>query len=319
MTRRIFCARIAGVLVRNKAGMFFNKINAITEKSSLALRLALFFAFVAMMVALAPRNASAQATSACDPEYMDALEARAWMEAQREIAQNQNLIAKPDSVLEYTCFGNFLGDLADDAKRLFSETTFWGSIPPQVSGSMQTALTDLVGAALSNYLTNNFSHPYVNDRLGVSDGFPSGVGTLGNYTCSEMAKVWNAAHCLHFQNQPDYDGFYTFDWYTSSEPRGRSITGINACTVPTRFAQDFNIAYNSETAPYEVDNANDTAVYKFDKVETFLDRLEPGDCTDPIKTGVVVQRLNFTPASYDDYVCSNPGCHFNPDGNKCEK
>ena len=232
----------------------------------------------------------------------------------REIAQNQNLIAKPDSVLEYTCFQNFLGDLASDAKNLFSETTFWGSIPPQVSGSMQTALQDLVGAALNNYIKNNFAHGYINERISGGTSTPNGVGSLGNYTCSEMAKVWNAAHCLNFQNKPDYDGFYTFDWYTGKDPRGRSITGINACSPPSRFSQDFNIAYNSDTDPYKVDNKNDTTQYKFDAVQTFLDKLKPGSCTDPIATGVTVQRINFDPKSYDDKVCPNPGCHYDPGG-----
>ena len=32
----------------------------------------------------------------CDPEHMDALDARGYIEAQREISQNENLIQKPE-------------------------------------------------------------------------------------------------------------------------------------------------------------------------------------------------------------------------------
>jgi hypothetical protein len=55
------------------------------------------------------QSAPAPAASSCDPAYYDTLQSRAWLEAQREITQNQNLIFKPDSVLQYTCFDKHLG------------------------------------------------------------------------------------------------------------------------------------------------------------------------------------------------------------------
>src|SRR5437016_4882806 len=66
--------------------------------------IATVMAFVSMAMSLITGIARATPTTPCDPEYMDALEARAYLEAQREVAQNQNYILKPDSVLEYTCF-----------------------------------------------------------------------------------------------------------------------------------------------------------------------------------------------------------------------
>ena len=62
---------------------------------------------LAVTILVQPKTACAvgvPAPTSCDPEYMDALEARAYMEAQREIAQNKNLIFKPDSLLDYPCF-----------------------------------------------------------------------------------------------------------------------------------------------------------------------------------------------------------------------
>ena len=72
------------------------------------------FLCVAVMAFSVSLSAYAQPVSPCDPQYMDALEARAWLEAEREISQNKNLIYKPDSVLEYTCFAGFLNEAASN-------------------------------------------------------------------------------------------------------------------------------------------------------------------------------------------------------------
>ena len=65
-------------------------------RSTLAVFSGVFFA------ALLCSSISYAQNSPCDPDYYESLEARAWLEAQREITQNQNLIYKPDSALEYT-------------------------------------------------------------------------------------------------------------------------------------------------------------------------------------------------------------------------
>lgn len=48
----------------------------------------------------------------CDPEFWDVIKDRAWMEAQREITQNWNVIPRPDSVMALGCFNRHLNDLA---------------------------------------------------------------------------------------------------------------------------------------------------------------------------------------------------------------
>ncbi len=79
------------------------------------------------------------APSACDPDYYETLEARAWLEAQREITQNQNLITKPDSVLQYTCFDKHLGALNKAAQEMFSGESEGGSISGGGGGSSSSA------------------------------------------------------------------------------------------------------------------------------------------------------------------------------------
>ncbi|MGH1377552.1 MAG: hypothetical protein ACRBB3_01905 [Alphaproteobacteria bacterium] len=61
----------------------------------------------------------------CDPEFWDVLKDRAWMEAQRELTQNQNLIPRPDSVLEMTCFDSFLDELGSHADSNFPSNPRW--------------------------------------------------------------------------------------------------------------------------------------------------------------------------------------------------
>ncbi|PCK00386.1 MAG: hypothetical protein COA45_00980 [Zetaproteobacteria bacterium] len=61
----------------------------------------------------------------CDPEFMDVLNDRAWMAAQREVTQNQNLIPRPDSVLEITCFDSFLDELGSHADDNFPSDPQW--------------------------------------------------------------------------------------------------------------------------------------------------------------------------------------------------
>ncbi len=48
----------------------------------------------------------------CDPEFWDVMKDRAWMEAQREMTQNWNIIARPDSTMALGCFNHYMNKLA---------------------------------------------------------------------------------------------------------------------------------------------------------------------------------------------------------------
>lgn len=55
----------------------------------------------------------------CDESFYDVLVDRATMEAQRELTQNQNIVPRPDSVLNMTCFDQFLDQQAWYADNFF--------------------------------------------------------------------------------------------------------------------------------------------------------------------------------------------------------
>ena len=65
-------------------------------------------------------SVQAQDRESCDADFMAVLEARATLEGQREIEMAQTILAKPDSVLEYTCFARELRRYKAISNRLFS-------------------------------------------------------------------------------------------------------------------------------------------------------------------------------------------------------
>lgn len=276
----------------------------------------------------APPQALAQAT-ACDPQYMDALEARAWMEAQREISQNQNLIVKPDSVLEYSCFNMFLNVVARDASSMFSETRRWGDIPGLGDTSQDAALTSLVFEAFSGYIEENFPHTYLGGRASA-DASTAGYTNVSSssYVCDDMAVVWQEAKCLNMFDERAFDGFYDFAWYHRNDPRQLpgSSAGFAACEplsdAPFNFDRMQQTAFNNRhtTHVLQTENPNDTTAYNVDNLVTFLNFILPAGtdatadwdtgCAPPIMTGISVQRAGTGTAAYPDAVCPNPGCYY---------
>lgn len=252
------------------------------------------------------------APSPCDPAYYQSLEQRAWLEAQREITQNQNLIFKPDSVLAYTCFQGNLLELGDHADEMFSENTRWGT---DVLGSdqalhMNTALGDLVADALGVYLDGNFTSAsdrrFLGGRSTISRPDPStytDVPNGGSYTCDVMQQVWDISKCYNFQART-HDGFFTFENYAADttgkrmlpEPCGGEPTGLYT-----------NAINESMVAP----------PWPIDTTLTYLDNFDAASCGDPlmppIATGVIVRRTQ-APQQYFEGVCIQPGCHFRPSG-----
>ena len=247
--------------------------------------------------------ASAQfADSPCDTDYYDGLEARAWLEAQREITQNQNLIVKPDSVLEYTCFDGHLAELGDHADEMFSETTRWGTILP--STSMDTALDNLAGSAMTSYINANFEHTFLGGRS--SEDFEAVSGS--SYNCDRMMAVWQDAKCTNFGDR-SHDGFFTLQNYVDDSEDKRQLP--ESCDKPASQWDD-----NMEEALNQEPSASER--WLEDPVETYYNRLFPtsSSCagTESIRTGLVVRQSKSDPEYYNEHICVVPGCFWEPSG-----
>lgn len=278
---------------------------------------AYFFSLAASALLISnPAHATASviADSPCDELYYESLSARAWLEAQREITQNQNLILKPDSVFEYTCFDLMVHELADHAQSMLSETSSYGS--SLGTTAMDNALDNLVLTALENYVSNNYGtynllggHPAAfNEDHNVS----TVSGSPQSYTCNRMATVWNAAKCMNFISNTATDGFFTFDEYAAAATATLDARYLPvACSaVPTSWIS--NIA-----------NALTTGPWTNDDVVTYLSETSPENCSGPscsctgsppIPTGVEVRRSGYSVDVYDEHICLQPGCFYHPGG-----
>ena len=273
---------------------------------------------------------------ACDEEFMDAVEAKGWLDGQREIAQNQNLIYKSDSVLEYTCFQQYMERVAVVAAQSFSEATMWGSVTGISDVSTDVALQQVVGLAFISYLQANFPHTYRGGRLDVvSDpGDPRGEGQV---LCEAMTYVWEQAKCARFMDKSaflgedennDIDGFYEFTWYRNNAPRQLPRQFASCAPAQINFDLTMPVAYNDKQDLHILpeENPNDDQPYIEDPVLSHLQFILPdascGESADPeagpIPTGVrVFLNAQEGDGDYDEHICLNPGCSY--DGEKCTR
>lgn len=171
-----------------------------------------------------PASAQNIAPQPCDSEYWKQLTAKAWLEAEREIMQNQNLIFKPDSVFQYTCFDRFLNINAWEGGDIFVHTAYFGDpiIPRATQYAMEQALSNVVYQSLVTYLSGNYEHTFLGGRTGpnmlgsesIEHTPQSPTGKIsGGYVCQHMSKVWKASKCANFIDNEAFektDGFYPF-------------------------------------------------------------------------------------------------------------
>lgn len=258
------------------------------------------------------------ADNPCDALYYESLSSRAWLEAQREITQNQNLILKPDSVFEYTCFDRMVRELAVHAQDLLSETSSYGQ--PLSSTSMDNALQDLVGQSLISYINGNFGSKTSGSAYNLLFGHVAGTGINHTptsilsgpaYTCNIMERVWNAAKCMNFASNAATDGFFTFAEYAAGPDKRRLPNPAGACP-------DITTAWTNN-----INNALLSGPWTNDPMETYFDLITPTNCAagtcactgDPVPTGVPVRRTGAnTVNDYQEHICLQPGCRYHPGG-----
>ena len=292
-------------------------------------------AFLAAMPA-APTCAQEIEDRACDPEFVDAVESKGWLEAQRETAQNQNLLYKLDSVLEYTCFQQFMETVAVRQGPRFSETQKWRHPAGFSDISTDIALQRVVGFTLVAYLQSNFPHTYMGGRLPVSTDPPPNR-PAGQYLCDAMEYVWREIKCTNFLDKsaftndtPDIDGFYEFTRYAQQDTRRLPPQFASCAPAATNINLTSRSAYNQRQTQFIMpqENPNDEEPYIDDPLVSRLEYILPapgcGEGATPapvaIDTGVMVRRnegglTRNAIADYSEHVCANPGCSY--DGERC--
>lgn len=290
----------------------------------------LALAFCGLMVPVARAAAGDIAEQPCDPKYWDSLTARAWMEAEREIIQNQNLIFKPDSVLEYTCFDKFVNHAAKNAGDIFVHTMYFGKIIiPRGSGeSMEKGLTNVVSTALKAYDDGSFKDsnfmadraPLVNNNGGATNYGQAATASLGSYSCDTMQKIWKTAKCINFIDNEHFkmtDAFYPFKQIKGLD--GTNVAGyqdsFSGANDPRRWPEALKCTGPDQNEWKDKDDIaeNLSEQYKFKQplaqdFQKVRQKIEPGQCGTVIKTGVKV--IVNGQEQGDDGVCTNPGCTY---------
>lgn len=174
--------------------------------------------------------------TSCDPEVMDAIDTRGYIEAQRETMQNQNFILRPDSVLEYSCIDSLLYNFATGVN--FSEIGWIGAIGKLGIFALDQALLSTAIAFLygnlpptipaRGYLAQNFAGPMYGGRAALTDVYIPAIPfipyTAQLSTCNYMQRIWSTAKCMNFMDEENHDGFYDFAWYTGLSPQVSFLT-----------------------------------------------------------------------------------------------
>ncbi len=289
------------------------------------------------------------AAQTCDTEVWRSMEARARLETEREIMQNQNLIFKADSILNYVCFDKLAGHAAANVGSLFTHTSYFGSvvIPWGSPNGMDNAINRTVIDSMRTYITSNFGHAYLGHRAteymsaggttptggsNATPPTPQNANQSTTYSCGEMAKVWATAKCanfLHTNNLAGSDGFYPFINLQAGPGGGTAVAGYETVNDARRYptacgGTPINGSTWLETyrlSRNEIGFGNPNQLYQFGQPlqRNFNDvrqKLEPATCGSPIRTGVTVILGPGASSSgtYQDGICTNPGCTYNRNG-----
>jgi hypothetical protein len=250
----------------------------------------------------------------CDPEYMDTLKQRAWMQAQREIELNANLITKPDSVLNLTCFDQFLNHAAQSVALFNKSKTLKNALTSAVS-------TSLVVGDKYGYVGNGFQFSLLGGSFSGKGNNLSSEVKPGPYgACKKMESVWMAVQCTNMDPNalfPDLEAFATGKdkrrnpKQCAAQPPdtktgwGKALARMRTEAVAEGNEVEINDSSYSDWPSSGIDGY-------FDTVELFHNKWAPqnevGDCADGIPTGVQVIPSSGPP--YNEKICPNPGCYY---------
>ena len=241
-------------------------IFSVFRQKSLSFCLSICLAFV-----FGTGTASAQQVGpGCDPEFMKAIQDKAWMEAQREIMIAQTTIAKPDSVFSLGCFDHWASGLTIS----FGNGSNYG-----YSGK------------ISSYGSSAFNHTHGGGHHTGSNS------TISN--CGAMMSLWNSARGADLDSPSRLlDTLKDISTYN----RGNFPTP----RVPVGFTPKLAKFYDPKVADKSV-GANFDDMKLFAGVTApFSQLVAPNNkCAKGIPTGV---SIDVSGGARPEVICPNPGC-----------
>lgn len=306
-------------------------------------------AFLSLFLINLSQSVVAQiAPSPCDPDYYESLQSRAWLEAQREITQNQNFIRKPDSVLQYTCFDQYINIINTEiAGVIQSQASLrWGAPDPNLSTA---TLDGLLMVPMAEYLQGNFGLSgtvggdagytllggYATTDLGSSPNLNSSERPINqdgyynytdlttpfnrSYACDVMNVVWEAMRCSNFIENPDTQGFFTLEEYVSFTDDLRQVNyggSTRTCGGPSGLTS-WSSSYETALGINQVAGTTQDVPWTRTPVTPYRANFNapaaPNTCSDSprFQTGLTVSSPAF-PNGYPETVCTMAGCIFDP-------
>lgn len=255
-------------------------------------------------------------SNACDGDFMNQIYARAVLEAQRENMANQVIIRKPDSVLEYSCYGDMVNVVAGEAPPLFSESDKWasrnvnlstagypqGSFPARRTvnvdmgdGHILSRLQNAVLGPFGDYIDNNFGHSFLGDASTMNPAVTSTASQQSSINCTRMQAIWQIAKCENF----DITNIRTLEDLAANDPRNL----VFQCNNSPRVITATNILISENPAPphptvilgqpspgipyawVQMDGIRHTDDTTADFYSDPLMQLAGGDCAPPIPSG----------------------------------
>lgn len=203
----------------------------------------------ACLLSTGTASASPKVGAGCDPAFMQAIQDKAWMEAQREIMIAQTTLAKPDSVFSLGCFSHWLSG--------FNIVFGMGNDYPY-------------SANISSYLGAAFPHSHGGGHYGGSNS------TTTN--CGAMSDLWNAARTADLPSGSKLLGTVQD---ISTYDRGSFPTG----KTPVGYSGPISKFYDPKTAGQSVGSGFDD-MSLFTKVTAPLSIA--GSCATGIPTGISI-------------------------------
>ncbi len=207
----------------------------------------------------------------CDPDVMNQIYSKSFLEATRENIMAETIIRKPDSIMEYTCFDQLVKMDGDFAGPVFSETDHWREMvvesitgyigPVEIDPSCEDPTDagppydDSTGrcsrVVIATYMNRGrllfdlrrfvlaALRRYIMDNFGhtllggqLEDDY---VACDLNYVCNYMNTVWTASKC---GDMNDWEEFYKFADLADTSTVPEENEGFDprvlprACTIP---------------------------------------------------------------------------------------
>lgn len=215
----------------------------------------------------------------CDVDLFNQMVERARLQSQRETVTVENLIYKPDSVMEYTC-----------AERAIDFYPSALTNPDSQIGPGDVAPDKII---IQNFLFQNFGHTYLGGRAAAGTPMaPPGA----TYVCDAMAAVWAMAVCQQFAPTEPEDGFYDLTAFLSSN----ILRYPTLCTNPPinnfgNVPAVASIVFTSATTP-----PTDCGLPVATGVVVTTPR---SPASEPARPDV-----------YNEKICPNPTCTYRPTG-----